>query len=125
MAVSVARFDELEEAVPRIVEVNGREMVLVRVRGEVHAVRNLCPHMSCSFEGGPVVDLVVGSIDQIVFEHDDPVIICPWHQFEFSLRRGECVTNSTMRMATYEVTVEDGEVLVSSTPRRRADAAGG
>jgi nitrite reductase/ring-hydroxylating ferredoxin subunit len=38
--------------------------------------------------------------------------MCPWHAWTFNVRTGENVVNSELKMACYEVKVEDGQVLV-------------
>jgi nitrite reductase/ring-hydroxylating ferredoxin subunit len=120
--VRVARVDELPEAVASPVRVDGRDLALVRFGGTVYAIRNRCPHMTIAFEGAPAIERATGTVDEVEWE-PDPVIVCRWHQFEFSLLRGECLTNRSLRFATYEVDVRDGEVFVDPTPRRlRASA---
>src|SRR5262245_27986865 len=49
MLVEVADSDSLEEGVGLVVVAQGREIMIVRWRGEIHAVRNICPHMSVPF----------------------------------------------------------------------------
>jgi nitrite reductase/ring-hydroxylating ferredoxin subunit len=69
----------------------------------------------------PVVD--AGAIDELPdrtivsvrageLEQENPVIACPWHKYEFSLKDGHCLTNAGLRVRSYPVTVEDGRVLV-------------
>jgi 3-phenylpropionate/trans-cinnamate dioxygenase ferredoxin subunit len=105
--------DALGEGEPFPVEVGGRELVLVKWRASVYALKNVCPHMSKSFDGGAVLPRVGGTPRSIEFIEDDPVITCPWHQFEFSLESAVCLADPTLRVARYKVTVDDdGSVLV-------------
>jgi nitrite reductase/ring-hydroxylating ferredoxin subunit len=39
-------------------------------------------------------------------------VTCPWHAWTFDVKTGENVVNGEMRVACYEVKVEDGAVLV-------------
>ena len=72
--------------------------------------------MSICFDGAAAIERAVGTAAEIVWD-PDPVIVCPWHQFEFSLSSGECITKSSLRFATYSVDVRDGDVFVDSRPR--------
>jgi nitrite reductase/ring-hydroxylating ferredoxin subunit len=117
--VRVARLDDLPEAVATPVEVAGKDLALIRLGANVYAVRNLCPHMSIGFGGAHVIDRAAGTVEEVVWE-PDPVLVCRWHQFEFSVVRGQCLTNAALRFATYDTDVRDGEVFVDPTPRASA-----
>jgi nitrite reductase (NADH) small subunit len=106
---------DLEEAKPRRVRVRERDLVLVRLGDRVFALRDSCPHMSTSFEGGAVVARAGGTADEVEFQSEDPVLICPWHQYEFSITTGKCLTSSTWRVRTYPVAVRDGRIFVQMT----------
>ena len=49
-----------------------------------------------------------------VYGMDDEVAIlrCPWHSFDYDVRTGECIGDARLRVKTYPVYVEDGQVLV-------------
>ena len=59
-----------------VVEAHGREIVLLRVGGRVHAFDNACPH-----EGNPLVE---GEILGDVLE-------CAYHGWRFDLGTGACL----------------------------------
>jgi nitrite reductase/ring-hydroxylating ferredoxin subunit len=50
--------------------------------------------------------------------------VCPWHQYEFSLATGRCVTDAKLRVRSYKVAVRDGAVVVDLAKPRSAKAAG-
>ena len=69
--------------------------------------------MSKSFDGGRVLPRIGGVVGAIEFIEDDPVIMCPWHQFEFSLDSGVCLTDASLRIARYASSVsDDGSIFV-------------
>jgi nitrite reductase (NADH) small subunit len=81
---------------------NGSPIALTRLSDDsVVAFENRCPHA-----GGP---LALGTVrgDQVV---------CPWHFFRFDLKTGEAAGTdaSIMRMKTFPVNVENGEVFVDA-----------
>jgi nitrite reductase/ring-hydroxylating ferredoxin subunit len=112
--IEAAGLDELEEGKPLVRKVGGRDVVLVRWRGEVYALRDVCPHQSASFLFGTVHDLVTGdaALGELAVDRSDPVIKCPWHAWQFRLRTGECLVDPALRTRTYAVTVRDGTVLL-------------
>jgi len=71
--VPVSVLDPAERAV---VEVGGREVVLFRVDGRVHAFDNACPH-----EGNPL------SEGEIAGE----TLTCVYHLWRFDLASGACL----------------------------------
>jgi nitrite reductase/ring-hydroxylating ferredoxin subunit len=38
--------------------------------------------------------------------------MCPWHAWSWNVKTGENVANGDLRIPTYEVKVESGQVLV-------------
>jgi nitrite reductase (NADH) small subunit len=70
---------------------------LCNVAGEVRAMAGVCPH-----HGGP---LGQGALD-------GAIVTCPWHAWEFDSGTGTCTFNDDVRIATYPVRIEAGEILV-------------
>jgi nitrite reductase/ring-hydroxylating ferredoxin subunit len=110
--IEVARLEELEQRTPTVVRAGARELVLVRDGERVHALRNACPHMDESFAGAAVIARIGGTPDEPRFDDDEPLIVCPWHRYEFSLADGRCLGGGRYRVRTYAVRVDDGRVLV-------------
>jgi nitrite reductase (NADH) small subunit len=111
-ALEVAKLSSLAERTPTLVQVGTQEVVLVRDRESVYALRNVCPHMDVSLMGGAVISFAFGTPDNPCFDDERPVLTCPWHQYEFALATGECLTSGRLSARTYAVTVEDGRVFV-------------
>lgn len=59
-----------------VIEAEGREILLLRVGGEIHAFDNACPH-----EGNPLVD---GEVLGDTLE-------CAYHGWRFDLGSGACL----------------------------------
>ena len=79
------------------VVVDGQAIALFNVDGTFHALAGRCPH-----RGGP---LGQGFLD-------GPRVSCPWHNYTFDVTTGENVVNADLKVARYEVKVEDGQVRV-------------
>jgi nitrite reductase/ring-hydroxylating ferredoxin subunit len=107
-------LEELVEGVPHPVRVDGRDLMLVRWRDEVFAVRDACPHQIQSFIAGRVHDRILSgsAIGEFEVTRDEPVLQCPWHAWEFSLRDGRCLGDPRHRVRIYETAVRDGRVLI-------------
>lgn len=104
--------DELDVGERAIVEVKGREIAVINVNDEFHAVGNHCPHM-----GGPTCQgLLSGTFDvedgEVVYERENEIISCPWHGWEFDIKTGEHLGGTKKRLLTYDVDEVDGDLYV-------------
>ena len=99
---------------PWPVRVAGRELVLVRWRERVYALRNVCPHESQSFAGGVARGryCATGLPGQLLVDEARPVLVCPWHTWAYELESGRCTTDDRFRVRSYPVEVLEGRVFV-------------
>jgi nitrite reductase (NADH) small subunit len=93
----LASLNELPEGA--LIEVTQGETpyALCNVAGEVRAISGVCPH-----HGGP---LGQGTLD-------GSIVTCPWHAYEFDSGSGVCLFSDGLRIPTYPVRIEEGEILV-------------
>ncbi len=85
------------------VSVGGRAVAVFNVGGMFYAIGNTCLH-----RGGP---LGQGFLE-------GAAVTCPWHGWSFDVTSGENVVNPELKVASYEVKVEEGQVLVNvESPR--------
>lgn len=77
---------------------DGGEAAIFDIDGTLYAVDNVCPHQKFPllYEG----------------EIKDCTVTCPMHSWEFDLQTGECLSGNKARLATYEVFVQDGQVMM-------------
>jgi nitrite reductase/ring-hydroxylating ferredoxin subunit len=106
--------EEFPDGAMRLLKVGRREIGIIRSRERFYALRNLCPHQTGPLCAGIVAAKVVsaGVGVGVAADQDQQVITCPWHGWEFELGTGRCVTDGSMRVATYGVSVAAGRVLV-------------
>jgi nitrite reductase (NADH) small subunit len=125
--ITVCRADELAPGDRRIVvPFRGRAGIGVfNINGRFHALRNLCPHKSgplCTgrVQGRIVADLPPSgrplAVDDYGVEREGEIIRCPWHLWEFEVATGRCLVDLTVRVKTYPVAIEGGEVVVYADP---------
>ena len=80
------------------VELEGRPLVLANVDGQVCALDGICTHMEARLAEGSLYE---------------ECLMCPVHGGEFDARTGEAITLPAIDpLATHEVRVEDGAILV-------------
>ncbi|MGF6883744.1 nitrite reductase/ring-hydroxylating ferredoxin subunit [Nocardia sp. GAS34] len=97
---------------------DGREMVRVtpegwpplliyRVDGEIYATADTCTHATASLSEG---------------ELEGHTIVCPVHWAEFDIRTGRALCfPATQALATFAVSVEDGQISVRRTSSNGSD----
>jgi nitrite reductase/ring-hydroxylating ferredoxin subunit len=93
--VPVLDASELKEGAFKLVDAEGSPVLLVKVSGQIFAIDNRCPHMSCGFSGGSL---------------DGYVIICPCHDWRFDLRTGEYEEIKEMTLVKYEWKIDSGKI---------------
>lgn len=96
----VARKQEIPPGTTRRVVVNGADILLCNVGGNLYAVEDVCSH-----DGG--------ALDQ--GELEDNRIMCPRHGAYFDVRTGEALTlPAVMPVRTYVVSINDDDVFIDS-----------
>ncbi len=78
-------------------QVEGVEICLANVNGQLSALDNICPHRQ-------------GPLGQGWIEGE--AVVCPWHSWTFSLKSGESEYPVHERVDVFAVKVEGEDVLV-------------
>ena len=110
----VGRVAEIPVGEGRAYAVAGDQVAVFRLRnGALRAVSAVCPH-----RGGPLADGLA----------DERLVVCPLHGNAYALADG-CSATGQAPLLVYDVTVVDGDLLVSvpgrsacTTGRAEADA---
>ena len=110
----VAPVDDIPPGGRRLVEVNGRAVVIFNLGGEFFALNNRCPHKGGSLSQGVTTGLVESSQPgEYRTSRPGEIIRCPWHSWEFDIRTGKSWCDPGMvRARQYPVSVESGSRLV-------------
>jgi 3-phenylpropionate/trans-cinnamate dioxygenase ferredoxin subunit len=98
----------------KILDVGGRSIGIFNVNGSLYALANRCPHA-----GGP---LCQGEVSGTACSGDTPyaiewvregeIVRCPWHAWEFDITTGRTVSDPQLKVRSYPVMVEDGNIVV-------------
>ena len=96
--VTVARVEDVPPGSVRTVRAGEQDVALAHVDGAFYATQAACIHLE-----GPLGE---GRLQ-------GQVLTCPWHGWQYDVRTGENEFDRAIRLRTYEVRVEDGEVQVA------------
>ena len=91
-----------------LVEGDGVTIAVFADGDRIAAVDNRCPHMGFPLHRGSL---------------DDGILTCHWHHARFDLTSGCAFDLFADDVPSYDVRIDDGQVLVARSPRHRADGA--
>jgi len=102
-----------------VVELERLEIGVFRIGDDYYAYPNWCPH-----QGGPVCEGNLTGTQKSTFDRETldldlewtqegEILNCPWHGWEFEVRTGESLSRKGVKLPSYAVEVEDGEIIVS------------
>src|SRR5262245_34520971 len=116
--VEVPIPDDIQDGVPYGVKVRGRELMIVRWRGDFYALRNICAHMAAMLTAGWIQAEVVqgASFFDVDASESSPIVRCAWHGFRYRLRDGTCTVDPNLRIRSYSVVVKDSKLYVDLGP---------
>lgn len=94
--IDVAALSAVPEGEARGFGVEGEEIVLCNVDGEIYALQGMCTHEDLPLDGGEV---------------EDGVLTCEWHGAAFDVCSGAARTlPATRPLRTFETRVEGGRI---------------
>lgn len=110
----VGRVADIPPGGRKLVEVDGRGVVVFNLKGEFYALSNTCPHRGGSLAQGILTGLVQSSAPgEYVHSRPGEIIRCPWHQWEFDIKTGRSWCDPRkVRLMRYNVAVETGATLI-------------
>lgn len=87
-AVSVIHADDITEGSGKPIVIDGKEIAVFKIGGELYATQNLCPHQGNRLSSGTLLG-------------ED--VICPGHGNRFNVKTGRCHTDSSLEIKTYRL----------------------
>jgi len=86
----------------KIFTINGQQIAMFSVDGELFAFDDECPHVGGSLGSGKL---------------EGKLVTCPAHQWQFDITTGECITvdrcDDGCYVDTYPVKIENDEIILS------------
>lgn len=115
----VAKTDELADGERIIALLNGKEIGVFNIDGELYAYPNWCAHQGGPLCEGMLSGTVEGEYDRDNLEtelewcREGEVLSCPWHGWEFDATTGDCLVDDGCRLRSIPVRDESGHVVVT------------
>jgi nitrite reductase (NADH) small subunit len=98
----------------RMIEVGGRRVGLFRVRDELHALADRCPHRGAPLcSSGRIATGIELRDGRPALAEPDTLVRCPWHKWDFDIATGRCAVDARLRVRRYAVHVDGAEIVVS------------
>lgn len=115
----VAATSELPPGTRRVINVDGRAIVVFNVNGEYFGMLDRCPHNGGSLAQGMVTGLLQSSEPgSYAYSRPGEVIRCPWHGWEFDLRTGKSFCSGIKaRARQFPVRIVEGSDIVEGPYR--------
>ncbi len=111
---AIAGIEDIPPGGRKIVKIEGREVGVFNLGGTFYALKNVCPHQGARVCLGKVSGTTLPSR---VHEYDyglvGQILRCPWHGWEYDVTTGRSVFDPNVKVVTYPVAVEDGQIFVS------------
>jgi nitrite reductase (NADH) small subunit len=120
---AVCKADDVAPGEKRLVRRGRRDILLCRAgNGKFYAVGARCPHQGARLELGRLDGTSLApEVGRYEYGRDGEILRCPWHAWEFDIATGQSLFGeANARIATYRVTVQDGDVFVEGTTTSRA-----
>ena len=117
----VARTSEIPPGGNKVVDIDGRDIVVFHVNGEFFALLNRCPHAGAPLDKAACVARLT-SPEPGVYQRSrvGELLRCAWHGWEFDMRNGQSWFDpKRVKIRTYPVVIEDGETLAKGSICRR------
>jgi nitrite reductase/ring-hydroxylating ferredoxin subunit len=112
---AITELANLQEDGDRVItEVDGQEIAVFRIKGELHALANYCPHQAGPLCEGKLRGSMSTGDDGWEWRYDDDKrnITCPWHAWKFDVTTGRNINDNSYAVPTYDVEIENDTVYI-------------
>jgi nitrite reductase/ring-hydroxylating ferredoxin subunit len=96
--IHAAKVSDVPNFGKKAVTVNGREILLINIKGQIFACENECPHQGSPLQAGIVKD---GHLS------------CPRHGYRFDLKTGNCLDFPEYTLRIYPVELQGDDIMVT------------
>ena len=93
----VAKISDVPNFGKKTISISGQEILLVNIKGVIHACENECPH-----QGSPLTAAVL----------KDNYLSCPRHGYRFSIVDGRCSEHPEFTLKLYPVELRGDDIFV-------------
>ena len=110
----VAQVTDISPGHRIVVNVKGREIGVFNIDGQYHGIRNICPHRSGPICLGRLRPNVEWDGQEFVYNRENEILKCPWHNWEFDVKTGVCLVDPDLRVRSYRVEQEGDDIVLYS-----------
>ncbi len=104
--MEVGPLDDITPGDSCVVYLDGKQVALFNVDGDLYALNNRCSHAR-----GPLAEGEIACDDGVC------TVLCPWHYTRFDLATGQVTDGvASAPVDTYRIDVRDGVVYVGTKP---------
>ena len=117
--VAIGRYEELRDQERIVLDIDGKEVGIYFLNGEVRAWANVCPHAGGPVCQGKIMPRTVQMVRDdrrsggLGFSDTQRNIVCPWHGYEFDILTGRHPSDESVGLRAIPVQVVDGDVVVT------------
>lgn len=117
----VAEDGTISEGERLIAEIEGKEIAIFNLDGEYKAYLNWCMHQCGPCAEGRLTGTKDATFDPETLEYEvewvkhGEILACPWHGWEYDIGSGQCLSKEDAFLPEFPVSVENGEVVVSTS----------
>ncbi|MCM3569027.1 Rieske (2Fe-2S) protein [Neobacillus mesonae] len=113
VSVVVCAAENLQPGQRKIAVVDGVEIAILNVDGELYAFRNRCPHQGVEMIYGTVSGTMLPSDPgEYIYGCDNQIVSCPLHGWEFDMKTGKSLFSSKVSVGNYEIQEIDGSIVL-------------
>ena len=117
--IVVCDVEDLADGQVRRAQARGVRLGVVLAHGDIKVFFGGCPHHGGPLELGRVRSTITASAPgEPVVVSDAPVLVCPWHNYEFDLATGCGVAAKTMHLRFIPHETHGTKVCVQWPPSR-------
>ena len=81
--------------------IDGHDVLIYKYNNKILGISNICPHF-----GGPI------GYHEIKINDGKAVFTCLWHNLQYDVNTGKCITQKSLCLRKYDVEVENEDIFV-------------
>jgi nitrite reductase (NADH) small subunit len=115
--VTLCDLEELADGKVVSARIGKARLAIVQTHGEIRVFFGGCPHHGGPRDRGQVRSAITASKPgERILQPNTPVLVCPWHSYEFDLKTGSAVADKDLCLRFIPHYLNDRKVCVQWPP---------
>ncbi|KIC36407.1 2Fe-2S ferredoxin [Ruegeria sp. ANG-R] len=107
------KTEEVPTDAAKIVTVSNMPIGVFKLDDGYHALLNICPHKGAALCEGPICGTTRETgTTEFIYDRPGEIVRCAWHGWEFDIRSGEFLVDSSIKTRRFDVSVEGNDLFV-------------